>query len=125
MNAPVIALTPAPPSLAPDFLARGCTFVPEDRRVLASHWHPVARACDIADQPVAVRLLDLDLVVYRTPGGVHVARDLCPHRGVPLRMGCVEGDELVCAYHGLRYGPDGRCRRIPAQPDLNLRHASA
>ncbi len=33
-------------------------------------------------------------------------------------MGWVEGEEIVCAYHGLRYGPDGLCRKIPAHPDI-------
>lgn len=100
------------------FLPRGCTFAAQDWPILAKHWFPVARAVDVQDQPLQATLLDLELVVYRTPGGIHVGRDLCPHRGVPLSMGCVEGEELVCAYHGLRFGPDGQCRKIPAQPEL-------
>ena len=86
------------------FLPRGCTFAAQDWPILAKHWFPVARAVDVQDQPLQATLLDLELVVYRTPGGIHVGRDLCPHRGVPLSMGCVEGEELVCAYHGLRFG---------------------
>lgn len=105
-------------SLPEDFLPRDCTFLPEDWRILSRHWFPIARAVDVADKPVAATLLDLDLVVYRTPDGLCVGRDLCPHRGVPLSMGRVEGEEIVCAYHGLRYGPDGRCNKIPAQPDV-------
>lgn len=99
-------------------MPRACTFEPTDWAILSRHWFPVARIADLAAKPLAVTLLDVPLVVYRTPGGVHVARDLCPHRGVPLSMGWVEGDEIVCAYHGLRYGPDGRCRKIPAQPNV-------
>jgi phenylpropionate dioxygenase-like ring-hydroxylating dioxygenase large terminal subunit len=38
------------------------------------------------------------------------------HRGSQLSMGHMEGDEIVCAYHGWRYGPDGQCVRIPSQP---------
>ena len=48
--------------------------------------------------------------------GVVAARDLCMHRGSPLSMGRVQGDEIVCAYHGWRYGPEGECVRIPSQP---------
>jgi len=29
-------------------------------------------------------------------------------------LGSVQGDELVCPYHGWRYGADGRCVAIPA-----------
>ncbi len=100
------------------FLPRGCTFAPQDWVTLSTHWYPVARAADVEASPIAVTLLDLDLVVYRTPDGVHVARDLCPHRGVPLSMGRVDGCEIVCAYHGLRFASDGQCLKIPAQPDL-------
>jgi len=106
------------PILAADFRPRHSTFSPSDWAILSKHWYPVARSGDIREQPMAVTLLDFELVVYRTPDGIHVGRDLCPHRGVPLSMGCVQGDELVCRYHGLRYGPDGQCRKIPAQPEL-------
>lgn len=108
-EAPHVPADPAPP--------RGCTFEPGDWRVLAACWHPVAAAADVGAAPVAATLLDERLVLWRTGGAVRAARDLCLHRGVPLSMGWVEGDEIVCPYHGLRYGPDGRCRLIPAQPD--------
>jgi phenylpropionate dioxygenase-like ring-hydroxylating dioxygenase large terminal subunit len=65
---------------------------------------------------VAARLLDEDLVVYRTSADVVVARDICLHRGTRLSLGSVDGDELVCGYHGWRYGLGGRCTRIPSQP---------
>jgi phenylpropionate dioxygenase-like ring-hydroxylating dioxygenase large terminal subunit len=97
---------------------RNCTFAEGDWEVLAKHWFPIAREQDIGEKPVATRLLDVKLVIYRTGQGIHVARDLCPHRGVPLSMGWVEGDEIICAYHGLRYGTDGRCSKIPAQPNV-------
>ncbi len=104
--------------LPPGFLPRGCTFDPADWAILATRWFPVARAVDVADKPVAVTLLDLPLIVYRAGDAFRVARDLCPHRGAPLSMGWMEGEEIVCAYHGLRYGPDGQCRAIPAHPEL-------
>ena len=43
--------------------------------------------------------------------------DLCVHRGTALSLGRVQGDELVCAYHGWRYGADGRCVAIPQKED--------
>jgi phenylpropionate dioxygenase-like ring-hydroxylating dioxygenase large terminal subunit len=87
---------------------------------LAACWHPVAFADEVGAQPVARQLLDEPLVIYRTPGGVVAARDLCLHRGVPLSLGSVSGDELVCAYHGYRYAPDGRCTRVPALPGVPI-----
>jgi len=99
-------LAPAPPQ---------GTLLPSDRDVLARYWHPVAFSKDVAPGPFAARLLDVDLVVYRTADAVVVARDLCIHRGTPLTLGHVDGDELVCRYHGWRYAADGRCTLIPSR----------
>lgn len=109
----------APAAARPAALPHHCTFEEGEWRALARHWYPVAYSGEVADKPLARTLLDQELVLYRTTGGkVVVARDLCIHRGVPLRLGWQEGDELVCAYHGFRYGADGRCTRVPAQPEL-------
>lgn len=52
-------------------------------------------------------------------GGAHLWEDRCPHRGMRLSFGFVRGDRLGCLYHGWQYGEDGRCRHIPAHPDLD------
>jgi phenylpropionate dioxygenase-like ring-hydroxylating dioxygenase large terminal subunit len=95
---------------------RDCTFSPGDWEILGRYWHPVLFSTDVAGAPVKATLLDVDLVVYRTSQGVVAARDLCMHRGSPLSMGRMQGDEIECAYHGWRYGPQGECVRIPSQP---------
>ena len=107
---------------APPCLPRACTFPEAEWRALARHWYPLAYSDELdAGKPVARTLLDEPLIAYRTTNRrVVVARDLCIHRGVPLRHGWQEGDELVCAYHGFRYGADGRCTAVPAQPDLPI-----
>lgn len=97
---------------------RECSYPEGDWEILAAHWFPVARSEDLGEQPVQTKLLDVKLVVYRTSDRIVVARDLCPHRGVPLSMGWVEHDEIVCPYHGLRFASDGKCTRIPAQPSV-------
>ena len=91
-----------------------------DWHVLAGFWHPVAFSSEVGEGPVASRLLDVDLVVYRTSEGVAVARDLCVHRGSRLSGGWIsdDGDCIVCPYHGLHYDRSGQCTRIPANaPD--------
>lgn len=98
-------------------LPRDCTFSPSDWHALASCWYPVAHSHEVTSKPLATRLLDERVVVYRLSGGiVAAARDICYHRGVPLSLGHVEGDEIVCKYHGLRYDHEGRCTCIPAHP---------
>jgi len=73
------------------------------------HWHPVLRSEDLRDKPAAVRLAGQEIVVFRTPSGALGAlSDRCPHRGMRLSAGWVEGERLVCRYHGWRWAPDGR-----------------
>ena len=84
--------------------------------ILRHYWYPVALSEEIADKPVAARLLGEPLAVYRAGGHVVALRDLCIHRGAPLSLGWVEGEALVCAYHGWSYARDGACVRIPSLP---------
>ncbi len=100
-----------------DYVPRQCTFSPSDWKILSNFWYPIALAKDIEDKPFKVRLLDEDLVVYRTSTGFVVAKDLCVHRGSPLSYRWIEGDEIVCGYHGYRYNPEGRCTLVPSHPD--------
>ena len=81
-------------------------------------WHPVAFASEVTDRPAHADLLGEPLVIWRGAGGApRVMSDLCVHRGTALSLGWVKGDELVCAYHGWRYGADGRCVAIPQKED--------
>jgi phenylpropionate dioxygenase-like ring-hydroxylating dioxygenase large terminal subunit len=98
-------------------LPRECTFPETDWRALAPFWFPVAHSHEVTDKPFATQILDERVVVYRlSDGSLSAARDICYHRGVPLSLGHVEGDEFVCKYHGLRYDREGRCTCIPAHP---------
>lgn len=94
-------------------------FDDQDWEILAHHWYPVARIEDVTEKPQQVVLLDVKMALYKTESGdIHLVRDLCPHRGVPLSKGWVEGEHIVCPYHGLQYNADGKCTKIPAQPEL-------
>ncbi|MBI2881922.1 MAG: aromatic ring-hydroxylating dioxygenase subunit alpha, partial [Candidatus Tectomicrobia bacterium] len=84
---------------------------------LAEYWHPVALSEDVDGRPLAVRLLDERVVVCRMGSGeVRAFHDLCIHRGTPISLGWVEGETVVCAYHGWAYDADGKCIRIPSLP---------
>jgi vanillate O-demethylase monooxygenase subunit len=98
-------------------MPRDCTFAASDWHALAPFWYPVAFSHEVTAKPYAARLLDERVVLYRlSDGTVKAARDICYHRGVPMSLGHVEGDEIVCRYHGLRYDSEGRCVCIPAHP---------
>ena len=54
------------------------------------------------------------MLIYRKQDGTPVAmHDRCPHRFVPLHMGKRQGDDVVCAYHGLRFDCTGQCNHNP------------
>lgn len=117
---PISELTISKPS-EPVSLPRGCTFTESDWRALAPFWFPVAFSHEITSKPYSATLLDERVVVYRlSDGSLAAARDICYHRGVPLSMGHVEGDEIICRYHGLRYDRNGRCTCIPAHPNGSI-----
>lgn len=60
-----------------------------------------------------VPFMGQDLVLYRTVSGLARAIDpYCPHLGAHLGYGGrVDGEHLVCPFHGFAYGPDGTCLR--------------
>jgi vanillate O-demethylase monooxygenase subunit len=117
MTAPAAATVVAPAESGPP---ADCTFDAADWTILARHWYPIALSREVGAAPVPVRLLDVQLVVYRAGEEVVVAPDLCPHRGVPLSAGTSDGTGLTCAYHGLRFAEGGRCVRIPASPEARI-----
>jgi phenylpropionate dioxygenase-like ring-hydroxylating dioxygenase large terminal subunit len=89
-----------------------------DDHILLNDWHVVAKSEDVrADRVLGARLLGEDLAVWRCGGEVLVWKDLCMHRGTRLSLGSIDGDRLVCAYHGWTYDSSGRCVRIPAHPE--------
>ena len=84
-------------------------------RAMRYFWHPVLYSTDLTDKPVGVVLLGEKLVLARMGGEIRCFSDLCVHRGTPLSLGRIEGDQLRCAYHGWTYGTDGVCSAIPAR----------
>ncbi|MEM1046544.1 MAG: Rieske (2Fe-2S) protein [Pseudomonadota bacterium] len=83
-------------------------------------WEPVALADGLGPGGVLRAAVDgQDMVVWRgRTGNLHAWDNRCPHRGMRLSFGFVRGDRLACLYHGWQFGPDARCRYIPAHPDL-------
>lgn len=85
-------------------------------------WHPVAIAEAIAPATCAGVVIEgREVVVWRDgTGRLRAWQDRCPHRGMKLSFGFVRGDRLTCLYHGWAYDGQGRCRHIPAHPDLEI-----
>lgn len=116
----LLETAPAAAEAAARTLPRECTFDPTDWAILARYWYPIIRTDDLGTRPESVTLLDAPLVVYRAGEQIIVADDICPHRGVPLSAGRGDGAGVQCAYHGLRFGADGKCVAIPADREAKI-----
>lgn len=84
-----------------------------------NYWYPVSWAEDLKPEaviPVVVWQQPIALYRDRT-GQVYALEDACPHKGVELHKGKVEGDRLACPYHGWEFDPSGQCVNIPYFPD--------
>jgi vanillate O-demethylase monooxygenase subunit len=67
-------------------------------------------------RPLGRRVCNESIVFYRGPEGkVAALEDFCPHRGSPLSLGRVVEGQLVCGYHGLVMGCDGKALCMPGQ----------
>jgi phenylpropionate dioxygenase-like ring-hydroxylating dioxygenase large terminal subunit len=82
---------------------------------LLNAWYFAAWSADIKQgKPFPRTLLNRPLVfVRRENGPVAAFDDRCPHRAAPLSMGRLEGDRIVCGYHGLEFDFSGACVRNP------------
>jgi len=82
--------------------------------VLRRFWYPVMPSSRLDGEPAPFTLLGTDIVLWRSESGEPACfRDRCCHRTAKLSLGFVEGDRLVCGYHGWSYRADGVCVRIP------------
>jgi nitrite reductase/ring-hydroxylating ferredoxin subunit len=84
---------------------------------LRRYWYPVTFTRSLDAGPLPRTVLGEDIVVWQTSEGVRAAVDRCPHRDAKLSKGWIDGDRLVCPYHGWEFGGDGRLARVPQLDD--------
>jgi nitrite reductase/ring-hydroxylating ferredoxin subunit len=69
-----------------------------------AQFRPLLLAAELS--PGAMRRVtvgDLDLLVARTPEGIVVVADRCPHMSAPLSLGTLEGCVVACPLHEGRF----------------------
>jgi renierapurpurin 18,18'-hydroxylase len=79
------------------------------------HWYPLARAADLKPgKTLGVHFAGEPIVLVRPQSGaVFALEDRCAHRQVPLHLGVVKNDRLLCGYHCWAYNRDGQCVNVP------------
>lgn len=85
--------------------------------MLDGFWYPAIRSTEVKGNGMkACLLLGVPLVVGRDGRDRPFAlRDTCPHRGIPLSCGQLEGEAVECCYHGWKFHTQtGQCLEIPS-----------
>jgi phenylpropionate dioxygenase-like ring-hydroxylating dioxygenase large terminal subunit len=82
-------------------------------------WYVAAWGEEITRAPLRRILLEEPVVMYRKTDGTPVAMsDRCVHRAYPLSRGTLDGDSIVCGYHGFKYNSEGVCTWVPGQDNV-------
>src|SRR5487761_1283690 len=101
--------------------------------VFRRYWLPVEGSANLgmgrgafsgARNPIRVRVLGEDLVLFRDASGrPGLLAEHCSHRGTSLYYGRVEADGLRCLYHGWGYDREGNVLDMPGEPpDSNFKN---
>lgn len=78
-------------------------------------WYVAGWGSEFGRTLLARTLLGRPLVFFRSKNGQPAAlSDRCVHRSYPLSKSFLDGDTIVCGYHGLRYDLHGACVEAPA-----------
>ncbi len=74
------------------------------RRGLPTEFTPVLAENDLpGNQPTRAQVGELKLVLVKQGEKIHALADTCSHYGGPLSEGKLEGDCIVCPWHGSRF----------------------
>ena len=106
---------PSPRTIAAAQAARS-HLAGRDTPFIFNEWYVAAFGNEVGRHLLGRVLLGRRVVLYRTEDGAPVAlEDRCAHRSFPLSAGALEGDGIVCGYHGFRYDARGDCVEVPSQ----------
>jgi len=81
---------------------------------LKDAWYVAAWSRELGRNLTSRTICEQPILLYRKENGGAVAMgNMCPHRFAPLDRGKLIADTVQCGYHGLRFGPDGKCSLNP------------
>ena len=88
----------------------------EFRTYPLNSWYVGATSAEVGRSLLGRSILGEPVLFYRDEAGTVVAlEDVCPHRAMPLSQGQLDGDCVVCGYHGFVFAANGDCVRAPSQ----------
>ncbi|MGB1091569.1 MAG: Rieske 2Fe-2S domain-containing protein, partial [Oceanobacter sp.] len=81
-----------------------------------NEWYIAALSHEVSRELMSRTILGKSLVFYRKQDGTPVAlSNRCGHRSFPLAKSTLDGDDIICGYHGMRYNEHGDVTEIPSQ----------
>ena len=92
--------------------------------MIKNTWYVAAEPDELKNGLVARTILGVQVVIGKTASGALIAlEDRCPHRFAPLSLGCIQGENIRCGYHGAEFDSQGHCVKIPGQANVPDRAA--
>ena len=84
-------------------------------------WYVVAWSHEVGRREILARTLcNRSIALWRkSDGSIAAVDDACWHRLAPLSLGRLDGDEVVCPYHGLKFNGEGACTHMPSQDAIS------
>ncbi|TFV88769.1 aromatic ring-hydroxylating dioxygenase subunit alpha [Blastococcus sp. CT_GayMR16] len=86
--------------------------------IVANQWYVAAYGREVGRELFSRTICGESILFWRTEAGeVTAMSDRCVHRRFPLSQAPshLDGDTVVCGYHGFTYGSDGVCVAVPGQ----------
>lgn len=94
-----------------------------DTPFIFNEWYVAAFSQEVTRSLLARTLLGRRVVLFRAQAGRPAAlEDRCAHRAYPLSASHLEGDTIICGYHGFRYNLKGDCMEVPSMPQGRTSH---
>ena len=80
-----------------------------------NYWYAVAQDKNVARKEIVeVKFWGDSVALFRDEHGrLHAVENRCAHRQLPLTVGVIEGDRIVCQYHGWKYNGVGELCEVP------------
>ena len=90
--------------------------IAQKHSLMDSHFVSVKKLEDLPPgSRLSIELESCGIALFNLDGEVHALDNTCPHAGGPLGEGTMEGDLIVCPWHGWKFHiPTGTCRKNPS-----------
>ncbi len=88
---------------------------------MPSNFIPIAHIEDLPPGTCkSIETKDWGIALFNLDGHIYALDNTCPHAGGPLGEGTIEGEHIVCPWHGWKFHiPTGVCQKNPT-PGWNV-----